>query len=65
LLSAYDDYWGEAAKSETVVFRWSEEAAQRLVELQSGAADGIDNVGTEDFRRWRPTTTSSCSSGTP
>jgi ABC-type transport system substrate-binding protein len=31
------------------VFRWSTEAAQRLVELQSGAVDGIDNVGTDDF----------------
>ena len=31
------------------MFRWSEEAAQRLVELQSGAVDGIDNVGTDDF----------------
>ena len=32
-----------------VVFRWSAEAAQRLVELQSGTVDGIDNVGTDDF----------------
>ena len=31
------------------MFRWSTEAAQRLVELQSGAVDGIDNVGTDDF----------------
>ena len=35
--------------SQTVVFRWGEESAQRLVELQSGSVDGIDNVGTEDF----------------
>jgi ABC-type transport system substrate-binding protein len=32
-----------------VVFRWSAESAQRLVELQAGDVDGIDNVGTEDF----------------
>ena len=32
-----------------MVFRWSTEAAQRLVELQSGQVDGIDNVGTDDF----------------
>ena len=31
------------------MFRWSAESAQRLVELQSGSVDGIDNVGTEDF----------------
>ena len=27
------------------IFRWSTEAAQRLVELQAGTVDGIDNVG--------------------
>ena len=37
--------------NDTVVFRWSTEAAQRLVELQSGAVDGIDNVGTDDFEK--------------
>ena len=44
-----EDYWGDAPPIPTVVFRWSEESAQRLVELQSGGVDGIDNVGTEDF----------------
>jgi peptide/nickel transport system substrate-binding protein len=45
----FDDYWGEAAKAETLVFRWSPEAAQRLLELESGEVHGIDNVGTDDF----------------
>ena len=49
ILEKNEDYWGEPAKSDTLVFRWSAEAAQRLVELQSGTVDGIDNVGTEDF----------------
>ncbi len=49
VLTRNDDYWGDPAKAETAVFRWSTEAAQRLVELQSGAVDGIDNVGTDDF----------------
>ena len=49
ILERFEDYWGEPALAETVVFRWSAEAAQRLVELQSGTVDGIDNVGTEDF----------------
>ncbi|MCA1587351.1 MAG: ABC transporter substrate-binding protein [Chloroflexi bacterium] len=49
-MSAFEDYWGEAALSPTVIFRWSTEPAQRLVELQAGtAADGIDNVGADDF----------------
>ncbi len=35
--------------TETLIFRWSTEAAQRLLELQSGTVDGIDNVGPDDF----------------
>ncbi len=46
----FADYWGEPAHSDTLVFKWSAEAAQRLVELQSGTVDGIDNVGTDDFQ---------------
>jgi len=49
VLTANEDYWGEPPSIPTVVFRWSAESAQRLVELQSGDVDGIDNVGTEDF----------------
>ena len=44
-----DAYWGDQAKSEKLIVRWSPEAAQRLVELQSGLVDGIDNVGPTDF----------------
>lgn len=49
VLEANPDYWGEAPKAQTLVFRWSAEAAQRLVELQAGTVDGIDNPGPEDF----------------
>jgi peptide/nickel transport system substrate-binding protein len=49
VLTRNPDYWGDEPPTETVVFRWSQESAQRLVELQSGAVDGIDNVGPEDF----------------
>ncbi len=48
-LEANPTYWGEAPKTKEVIFRWSTEAAQRLVELQSGNADGIDNPGPTDF----------------
>jgi len=48
-LEASDSFWGEAPKAKEVVVRWSTEAAQRLVELQSGNADGIDNPGPTDF----------------
>ena len=36
-------------KSKTLIFRWSEQSAQRLLELQSGTVDGIDNPAPEDF----------------
>jgi len=49
VLTANQDYWGDAAAADTLVFRWSEEAAQRLVELQAGTVDGIDNPGRDDF----------------
>jgi len=48
-LEANPTFWGEAPKVNEVIFRWSTEAAQRLVELQSGNADGIDNPGPTDF----------------
>ncbi|MGK2851833.1 MAG: ABC transporter substrate-binding protein [Candidatus Limnocylindrales bacterium] len=48
-LARNDAYWGEKAKTEKLIVRWSAEAAQRLVELQSGQVDGIDNVGPTDF----------------
>lgn len=49
VLERYDEYWGDAAEAATLVFRWSSEAAQRLVELQAGTVDGIDNPGRDDF----------------
>jgi ABC-type transport system substrate-binding protein len=44
-----DDYWGEKAIPQTVILRWSTESAQRLLELQAGTVDGIDNPGPDDF----------------
>ena len=49
MLTRNENYWGEPAANSTVVFRWSSEAAQRLLELESGTVDGIDNPGPEDF----------------
>lgn len=44
-----ENYWGDPAFAQTLVFRWSPESAQRLVELQAGTVDGIDNPGPDDF----------------
>ena len=49
ILERNDEFWGEPAIPQTLVFRWSPESAQRLVELQSGTVDGIDNPGPDDF----------------
>lgn len=43
------NYWGDAAIADTLVFRWQSESAARLLELQSGTVDGIDNPGPDDF----------------
>jgi len=49
VLTRNDSYWGDAAKEETVIFRWNSESAQRLTELQAGSVDGIDNPGPMDI----------------
>lgn len=46
---ANPDYWGDAAKSPEVILKWSTEAAQRLLELQSGNADIVENIAPEDM----------------
>lgn len=48
-LTAYAGYWGTPAKTPNAVIRWSAEAAQRLLELNAGTVDGIDNPGADDF----------------
>ena len=46
---ANPDYWGDKAKTAGLEFRWSDESAQRLLDLNSGTVDGIDNPGTNDI----------------
>jgi len=50
-LRRFDDYWGEPAKAPTAVFRWSQEGPQKLIELQAGTVDGIDNVAPDDIAK--------------
>lgn len=45
----FDDYWGEPAKTETLVFRWATEGAARLLELQAGTADYITKLSPDDY----------------
>jgi ABC-type transport system substrate-binding protein len=49
VMEKFDGYWGEPALTQNVEFRWSAEAAQRWLELQSGSIDGMDNPGADDI----------------
>jgi len=46
---ANPNYWGGAPANKTLIFRWSAEQAQRLLELQSGTVDGIFAPAAEDY----------------
>jgi len=45
---ANPEYWGDKALTQNLIFRWSEQSAQRLLELQAGTVNGIDNPGPDD-----------------
>jgi len=49
IFTRFEDYWGENAEAETLVFRWATESAARLLELQSGTVDYITNITEEDM----------------
>jgi ABC-type transport system substrate-binding protein len=49
IFKANPNYWGDAPVSETAVLRWSSEPGQKLIELQSGIVDGVDNPGPDDM----------------
>src|SRR5450759_3571625 len=43
ILKANPNYWGPKPLAQTLIFKWSKEGAARLLDLQSGSVDGIDN----------------------
>jgi len=49
VLDKNPDYWGEILGADQLVFRWTTESAARLLELQAGTVDGIDNPAPNDF----------------
>jgi peptide/nickel transport system substrate-binding protein len=49
VLSRNESYWGDPAIEPTVILKQSADATARLLELQSGTADGIAYVGPGDF----------------
>ncbi len=48
-LAANPNYWGGAPKLKNLVFRVVKEAPARLLELQAGTVDGLDNLAPDDF----------------
>ena len=46
---ANPDFWGDAPTVKTLIFRWSAEASARLLELQSGTADGVFLPSADDY----------------
>lgn len=44
-----ENYWGDPAPMQTVVFRWNAEGSARLNELRAGTVDGIDNPSPDDY----------------
>jgi ABC-type transport system substrate-binding protein len=51
IYEANPNYWGEKAKVKNLVFKWSDQSAQRFLELNSGTVDGIDNPAPEDIEK--------------
>jgi ABC-type transport system substrate-binding protein len=49
VFAANETYWGDKAKAPNAELRWSDNTAQRLVELKSGAVDGVDNPGRDEI----------------
>jgi peptide/nickel transport system substrate-binding protein len=49
IFSVNPDYWGEPPLNDRTILRWSSEPGQKLIELQSGTVDGIDNPSVDDL----------------
>ena len=49
VFEAFPDYWGTKALTPNFELRWSDTSAQRLLELNSGTIEGIDNPGLEEI----------------
>ena len=69
VFEANPNYWGTKALTPNLEFRWSDQAAQRWLELQAGTVDGIDNPGTDDIDddqgRHQPSSSTRARASTP
>lgn len=51
VLAAFDDYWGGRPNVDKLEFRWVEEAATRVIGLESGDFDLIIDISADDAQR--------------
>ena len=49
IFKRFEDYWGDKPSYETLVIRWSDSGAGRLIELRAGTVDQITNISPDDF----------------
>ena len=49
VLGRFEEYWGEKAVSDRIVFKWQGDSAARRLQLQAGVVDGIDNLAADDI----------------
>lgn len=50
VFTAFPGYWGEQkARTPTLIFRWGDDPSQRLLELQAGIVDAMDNPASYEY----------------
>ncbi|MBC9784834.1 ABC transporter substrate-binding protein [Heliobacterium chlorum] len=49
-LAAFDEYWGEKAKTKNVVYKFTKENSVRASDLMTGSVDIMDGVDTNDVK---------------
>ena len=49
IMKRLDGYWGAKPSYETLVIRWADSGAGRLIELRSGTVSQITNISLDDF----------------
>ena len=49
ILRRFNDYWGEKAKMDTLIFNWQKESGGRTVALKAGTSDFVSSISPDDM----------------